>query len=72
MHCLSQSPKVTILDTKTVVTILTLVMVTLWVISAVVRIWVAWPEARVLDAIMPIIIGYWFLSNSSKKNGVTA
>jgi len=53
-----------------VTTFLTVVIVGLWIVTAVVRIWVTWPEAHVLDAAMPMIVGYWFLSNSTaKKNG---
>lgn len=61
------------MDRAQVTTLLTLAIVVLWIISAVVRIWVSWPPAAVLDAAMPIIVSYWFLSNASvKKNGNTA
>jgi hypothetical protein len=46
-------------------------MVGFWIITAVVRLWMPWPEAHILDAAMAPIIGYWFLANS-KKNGTTA
>ena len=52
------------------VTILTLLFVVLWVISAVVRIFHAWPEASVLDSAMPFIVGFWFYTGTqAKKNG---
>jgi hypothetical protein len=60
------------MNRQQVVTILTAVIVGLWIITAVVRIWISWPEAYVLDAAMPLVIGYWFVSNANgKKNGVT-
>jgi len=57
-----------------IVTILTLFVCGLWTISAVVRIFHSWPEAYVLDAAMPLVIGYWFVSNAAngkKTNGAT-
>ena len=50
------------LSRQSVTTLLTLVMVAFWIITAVVRIWVVWPEAHILDAAMAPIIGYWFVS----------
>ena len=50
-----------------VATILTVVIVTFWVIGAIVRIWQPWPPGIVLDAAMPTVVGYWFISNSTKK-----
>jgi hypothetical protein len=50
------------------VTALTGVIVVLWMVTAVVRIWHPWPEATVVDSAMPCVIGYWFVSNA-KKNG---
>jgi hypothetical protein len=56
-----------------VTTLLTLIIVLLWTITAVVRLWVPWPVANVLDAAMPLIIGYWFVMNAgAKKNGAEA
>ena len=56
-----------------VTTWLTLVITGLWVISAVARIWVEFPAGYVLDAAMPMIVGFWFVSNSAtKKNGASA
>jgi len=53
-----------------VTTFLTVVIVAFWIITAVVRIWVPWPVAHVIDAAMPVVVGYWFLSNAAvKKNG---
>lgn len=53
-----------------VTTLLTIAIVVLWLITAVVRIWVPWSVASVLDSAMPLVIGYWFVSNASpKKNG---
>lgn len=54
-----------------VVTILTGVLVLLWVASMVARIWVDLPQATVLDAAMPILIGFWFSTQATKKNGAT-
>jgi len=55
------------------ITILTLIIVLLWVISAVVRIFQPWPIAGVLDSAMPLVIGYWFVNaSSSKKNEANA
>jgi uncharacterized MnhB-related membrane protein len=48
-----------------VVTLLTLIVVVLWVISAIVRIWQPWPIAGVLDSAMPLVIGYWFVAKGA-------
>ena len=58
-----------------VVTVLTLFVCALWTITAVVRIFHSWPAAYVLDAAMPLVIGYWFVTNATNgkaKNGATA
>lgn len=51
-------------DRQQVTTLLTLVIVGLWVITFVTRIWIDWPPASVLDAAMPLVLGYWFVSNA--------
>jgi hypothetical protein len=56
-------------DRQEVITFLTMVIVGVWIVTAVVRIWVSWPAAYVLDAAMPLVVGYWFVSNAVKKNG---
>ena len=55
------------MTSTSVATILTVVIVTLWIIGAIVRIWQPWPPAVVLDSAMPLVVGYWFVSNSTKK-----
>lgn len=59
------------LDRQQITNILTIVIVLVWIVTAVVRIWVDWPQAMILDSAMPIVIGYWFASSAmtSKKNG---
>lgn len=53
-----------------VTNILTLIIVAAWIISSVVRRWVSWPEAAILDAAMPVVISYWFAAKAmTKKNG---
>jgi hypothetical protein len=59
------------LDRQQVTTLLTLFLVALWTITAVVRLWVPWPVAHVLDAAMPVLIGYWFLVNAGKNGAPT-
>jgi hypothetical protein len=56
------------LSRQSVTTLLTLVMVAFWIITAVVRLFVDWPVAHVLDAAMAPIVGYWFVS--AGKNGL--
>lgn len=57
-------------DRQAITNILTIVIVVVWIITAVVRIWVDWPQAVILDSAMPIVIGYWFASSAmTKKNG---
>jgi len=51
------------------VTALTGVIVVLWMVTAVVRIWHPWPEAAVMDSAMPCVVGYWFVSGTVKRNG---
>jgi hypothetical protein len=53
------------LSRQQVVTLLTLVIVGVWIVTAVVRIWVPWPVANILDAAMPVVIGYYFVSKSA-------
>jgi hypothetical protein len=58
------------MDRQRVVTILTVVIVVFWMITAVVRIWQPWPAASIVDSAMPLVIGYWFVINAAaKKNG---
>lgn len=57
-------------DRQQVTNWLTLIIVLVWIATAVVRIWVDWPEAAILDAAMPIVIAYYFASSAlTKKNG---
>lgn len=58
------------LPKQQVINILTGIIVGFWIISAIVRLWIEWPEAAVLDSLMAPTIGYWFLSKS--KNGAAA
>lgn len=60
------------LDRQEVTNILTLLIVGVWIITAVVRIWVDWPQAVILDSAMPIVLAYWFASTAARKNGVSA
>ena len=48
---------------------LTVIVVVVWIITAVIRIWVKWPEAAVLDAAMPLVIGYYFVAQAVRRNG---
>jgi hypothetical protein len=60
-------------DRQRITTIVALAIVAFWIVTAVVRIWVAWPAASVLDSAMPLVVGWWFVSSSSaKKNGAAA
>jgi hypothetical protein len=63
---------VTRMSRDLIVTALTGVIVGLWLVSAVVRIWHPWPEASVLDSAMPLVIGYYFISKPTKRNGSVA
>jgi hypothetical protein len=57
---------------ETVVTILTGVVVVLWLAVTIARIWVEIPQATILDAAMPLVIGFWFSSQAMKPgNGTT-
>lgn len=56
------------MNRQRVVTILTAVIVAMWIVSAVVRLFIAWPEAAILDSAMAPLVGFWFLSNA-RKNG---
>jgi hypothetical protein len=57
-----------------VTTLLTLFVCGLWFITAIVRIWLPFPSAYILDAAMPLVIGYYFVSKNGKenRNGVPA
>ena len=56
-----------------ITTLLTVVIVAFWIVSAVIRIWVPFPPGAVLDSAMPLVIGFWFVSTSSStKNGAAA
>ena len=59
-------------DRQRITTIVALAIVAFWTVTAVVRIWIPWPVASVLDSAMPLVIGWWFVSSSAtKKNGAT-
>jgi hypothetical protein len=65
-------PSILDLTKGQVTTLLTLFVATLWAITAVARIWVPFPAAYVLDAAMPVIVAYYFISkNGYKANGAT-
>lgn len=57
-----------------VTTILTAVIVAAWLVSAIVRIWIDWPPAAVLDSAMPLVVGYYFvaMANATKNGKATA
>jgi hypothetical protein len=58
------------LDRQQMVNLLTVVIVAAWIATAVVRIWRPWPEAAILDAAMPLLIGYYFAAQAMvKRNG---
>ena len=42
------------------VSFLTVFVVVSWIVASTVRIWVPITYANVLDAAMPLVIGYWF------------
>ena len=46
------------------VNVMTVLLVVMWIISAIARIWIKWPEVAVLDSAMPSVIGYWFATNA--------
>ena len=57
------------------VTVISLIIVGLWTVTAVVRIWVEWPAATVIDNLMPLVGAFWFAvtaANGKKKNGAAA
>lgn len=57
-------------DRQQVTNFLTLLIVGVWIIFSIIRIWVDIPQAAVLDTAMPLVIGYWFTSSAiTKKNG---
>jgi hypothetical protein len=58
-------------DRQRVVTMLTLVIVVLWAGSMLVRIWVDFPAGAVLDSVMPLVCGYWFVARAA-SNGKAA
>jgi len=51
-----------------VVTLVTLLLVALWFVLSIARIWKNVPQAVALDSIMPIVIGYWFAMKKSGDN----
>jgi len=56
-----------------VTTALTLFVCVLWTITAIVRIWLPFPAGYVLDAAMPLVIGYYFVAKAANgKNGAPA
>lgn len=57
------------LGRQDVLNILTLVILGVWVITIVVRLWMPWPEATVADKAMLAATGYWFAVQALKKNG---
>ena len=60
------------MNRQQITTLLTVVIVAFWIVTAVLRIWVSFPPGTVLDSAMPLVIGYWFVSaSSSTKNGAT-
>ena len=66
-------PSVLELTRQQVITLLTLFVCVVWVITAVVRIWLPFPAAYLLDAAMPVVLGYYFLTKAANgKNGVVA
>ncbi len=53
-----------------VVTLLTLVATGAWLASLVVRIvQPAWPGSAGIDAVMVLIVGYWFTGTSLRRGG---
>ncbi len=61
-------PTTTILDLtrQQVVTLLTLAIVGLWTLTAIVRLWMPFPAGSVLDAAMPLVVGFWFVSKTNE------
>lgn len=43
-----------------IVTVVTLLLVGLWIVVSIARLWKSIPPAVALDSVMPIVIGYWF------------
>jgi hypothetical protein len=63
-------PSILDMTKQQVTTLLTLFVCVVWVITAMARIWVPFPAAYVLDAAMPLVIGFYFISkNGTKTNG---
>jgi len=52
-----------------VITIITVMIVGLWIAATITRVFRPWPEAAILDAAMPSVIGYWFAASAITKNG---
>ena len=48
-----------------VTTFLTVVIVGLWIVTTVVRIWVPLDAAAILDSALPLVIGYYFVSKTT-------
>jgi hypothetical protein len=55
------------LDRAQVTNLLTLIIVAVWIATAVVRMFRPWPEAAIIDSAMPLVIGYWFASTAAGK-----
>lgn len=51
-----------------VITILTLIIVGVWLAIAVISLFFPLPEAGVLDSVVPLVIGYWFATKPEKGN----
>ena len=60
------------MNRQRITTILTAIIVAVWLVSAVVRIFHPWPEASVIDSAMPMVIGFWFFTGTKKDNGEKA
>jgi hypothetical protein len=65
-------PSILDMTKQQVTTMLTLFVCGLWVITAAVRLWMPFPAAYILDAAMPVVIGFYFLSkNGTKTEGAS-
>jgi hypothetical protein len=58
------------LNRQQITTLLTLFICLVWVATAVARIWLPFPAAYILDAAMPVVIGFYFVT-AATKNGAT-
>jgi len=50
-----------------IVNLLTLIIVLAWLGTSIARIWVAVPQSAILDAVVPLTIGYWFTVHNGEK-----